>query len=202
MWYPQIKGMPPPCLPLSGGLNAAEARTAILDPKVGTTHWGWEATRQNEPGSLTTQFYYCSPSLCMLRLSPKEKDTIFFNPLLFQCLLEAAELLSALMWNWWLRCYTKRHKIWKIYYIVSSGWVGGKDTDIAGHKVGATQCGTEKHLVKLPPATSQKAGLMPTEPMTPAEPVGKTQDGGVCWVTLPATWRATSNSHPLKWMQK
>lgn len=64
--------------------------------------------------------------------------------------------------------------------------MGGKDPDITGQKVGATQCDTEKHLVKLPPATSQKADLMPAEPMTPAEPVGKTQDGGVCWVHLPA----------------
>lgn len=68
--------------------------------------------------------------------------------------------------------------------------MGGEDTDtalVAPQKVGATWCGTEKHLVKLSPATSQKGGLMPAGPMTPAEPVGKTQDGAVCWVSLPAT---------------
>lgn len=105
----------------------------------------------------------------MLSLFTKEKDTIFFNPLLFQCLLEAAELVSSLMKN----------LLYK--------WVGGKDTDIAGQKVSATRCGTDKHLVKLPPATSQKAGLPPTDPMTPAESVGKTQDGGACWLNLPVT---------------
>lgn len=118
MWYPQIKGMPSPCLPLSGGLNAAEARTAILYPKVGTTHWGWGATRQKKPHRTTTAVPVRVCSDCLI-----DKDTIFFNLLLFQCLLEGAELVSSLMWNWWFKCYTIRHKIWRISYIVSSGWV-------------------------------------------------------------------------------
>ena len=65
--------------------------------------------------------------------------------------------------------------------------VGGTDADTAGQKVGATRGGTEKHLVKPSPVASQKAGLMPTEPTTPAGPGGKTQDGGMYWVSLSAT---------------
>lgn len=59
-----------------------------------------------------------------------------------------------------------------------------KDTHIPGQRVSAIWCGLEKHLVKWPPPASQKAGLMPTKCMIPIEPVGKTQDAGVCWMIL------------------
>lgn len=34
---------------------------------------------------------------------------------------------------------------------------------------------------------------MPIECMTPGEAVGKTQNAGVCWESLPAIWRATED---------
>lgn len=62
--------------------------------------------------------------------------------------------------------------------------LGSKDTAISGQRIGATWCGLDKRLLTLPPAASRKAGLMLTEHMTPVEPVGKTQDVGMCWVIL------------------
>lgn len=115
-----------------------------------------------------------------------------YCPPSFQFLLEAAELVSSVMQGWDSGATSTRHDTRGFHYAVSHGW------DRRRYHRPESCCylvWRRKAFGQAIPAGSQRAGLMPSEGRAPdsSRTRWKTQDGGMCWVSLPAIQKATED---------